>query len=229
MAQVYVIYLRSNPTVHDVLSTRRTAEEDFKQFSHPKPDSYVDRRKRARPDLYTDMNDVDFLVLQPPSSWSNQERGDAVASWRSRPTEVLAAIRSALGSKAVAGIIAISAAPTTSSTGALSETHSVSRRTERPRFNDPDVEFDFRLKELMCTEGRQVQSVYPPEVRRQFRLIDGSPRWELYLTKEELLELRDMQTAFLTRAGLNAEEECFREVSRLLAFHEPLLSQQGHP
>jgi len=198
MAQVYVIYLRSNLMVHDVISTRRTAAEDFQQFVNPVPGSYVDSRKRANPVLYANMSDVDFLVLKPPSSWLIGERADPLASWRSRPADVADRIRAAL---------VLHLRP--------------EELAQRAR------EYANRYRELMRTEGRELQADYPPEVLKEFPGWVGYSAFELYLTIDELLELREILRFEEIRKGEEPEGHWVQRVNRVLAIHEQLRLQEG--
>ena len=198
MAQIYAIYLRSNPMVHDVVTTRRTAAEDFKQFVNPVPGSYVEGRTRANPALYADMNAVDFLVLQPPSSWSSQDLADPVASWKSRPTEVVDQIRTA-----------------------------VIQRMKPWEVQQRDWASTARLQELKCTDGREMQADYPLEIRKEFRALGNLPSFELYLTPDELLEVRQIYHYQAIRMGQDPDHIWAKRVTRLLAFHEQLRLQEG--
>jgi len=228
MAQIYAIYLRSNPMVHDVISTRRTAAEDFQQFFNPAPESYVDGRKRANPKLYANMNDVDFLVLESSPFWPKNDYKDSLMRWDLQPTHVLGAIRAALGLEDVDEESAVSSTPSAASRAELLENRFFTQDMQPSEINDRDVEVEIRAAELWeCPKDRSLHAVCTPEVLGDFNQSDRPEHFWFYLTEEELLEVREIYKYIVTRTGQSPDHPSIQKITRLLAFHEQLRLKEG--
>ena len=228
MAQIYAIYLRSNPVVYDVLLTRATAEVDFQQFFDPEPGSYVDHRKRANPKLYANMNDVDFLVLESSPFWPKNDYKDSLMRWDLQPTHVLGAIRAALGLEDVDEESAVSSTPSAASRAELLENRFFTQDMQPSEINDRDVEVEIRAAELWeCPKDRSPHAVWTTEELAARGQGDGSSHFIYYLTEEELIELREIYKYMFARTGQNPDHPCVHRVTGLLAFHEQLRLQEG--
>jgi len=227
MAQIYAIYLRSNPMVHDVISTRRTAAEDFQQFFNPAPESYVDGRKRANPKLYTTMNNVDFHVLQPPSSWSQTNHANPVASWRSRPADVVNQIRSAAASQAIGGSSTVAAATQAAWSGKHSRTFPSARNMTDRDIESLDDDYCYRHDQLLGNARTEMQADYPEELVAALESLWGGPAGELSLTEDELLELWTICKFKQSQKDTIWRSSQIAAIEGLLAFHEQLRLKKG--